>query len=236
MKTLVLYVFHQYNARVKYFLERAIFKHDDIDFVIVCNSRDLVFESPDYVEVVRRDNIGYDFGGWTDGLLIGERYKAYDTFVFVNSSVFGPFLPKDESRNWVDVFVSQLNDSDRLVGPTINTVRDPLHKSHVQSYAFAVHREALEYLLSNGIFAHPITFNDAIYQHEVRMSRVILENGWNIASFLDCYTNVDFRFKDKQPADYSLSWFDDVMFPSFENNLWTSEEVMFLKGNRFGIN
>jgi len=241
MKTLVLYVFHAYNARVKYFIERAIFKHDDIDFVIVCNSKELVFDCPDYVEVIKRDNIGYDFGGWTDGLLVGDRYKAYDTFVFVNSSVIGPMLPKGETRNWVDCFVSRLNARDRLVGPTINTAGNPTYRidpangSHIQSFAFAVEREALEYLIMKGIFAYPATFLDAVFQHEVRMSRVILDRGWNIACFLRYYDGVDFRFRTKKPEEYALQWVGDVMFPAYKGKLWTSTEIMFLKGNRFGI-
>lgn len=236
MKTLVLYVFHAYNARVEYFIHRAIFKHDDIDFVIICNNRDIEFACPAYVEVLKRDNVGFDFGGWTDGLLVGDRYKAYDTFVFINSSVIGPFLPKGETRNWVDVFVSRLNERDRLVGPTLNTAGnptytiDPANGSHIQSYAFAVGREALEHLIAAGIFACPATFLDAVFQHEVRMSRVILDRGWNIACFLRCYAGVDFRNCERKQQ-----WFGDVMFAAYKDRLWTLTDVMFIKGNRFGI-
>jgi hypothetical protein len=36
MKTLILYVFHEYNNLVKKFIEKSIFKDDNIDFMIIC--------------------------------------------------------------------------------------------------------------------------------------------------------------------------------------------------------
>ena len=34
MTTLVLYVFHEYNEIVKYFINKAIFKDDKVDFLL----------------------------------------------------------------------------------------------------------------------------------------------------------------------------------------------------------
>ena len=39
---------------------------------------------------VKRNNIGYDFGGWSNALLTNDLYKNYDNFIFANSSVIGP--------------------------------------------------------------------------------------------------------------------------------------------------
>ena len=62
MTTLVLYVFHEFNNRVHYFLKNAIFQDDKVDFLIICNNTEITFDVPEYVKVLKRNNIGYDFG------------------------------------------------------------------------------------------------------------------------------------------------------------------------------
>ena len=58
-KTLVLYVFHQYNERVKHFIQNAIFYDENIDFLVISNNKNNVFEVPPYVKTMYRDNIGF---------------------------------------------------------------------------------------------------------------------------------------------------------------------------------
>ena len=69
LKILVLYVFHEYNDRVKHFIDNCIFEHENIDFIIISNNKSNKFSSPKYVKTIFRDNIGYDFGGWSEGIL-----------------------------------------------------------------------------------------------------------------------------------------------------------------------
>lgn len=54
-----------YNYRVKYFIDTRIFKDDNIDFVVISNDKNNIFTVPDYVTIIMRDNIGYDFCGWS---------------------------------------------------------------------------------------------------------------------------------------------------------------------------
>ena len=35
-------------------------------------------------------------------------YKKYDYFIFVNSSVIGPYLPKNFKGNWTDIYINGL--------------------------------------------------------------------------------------------------------------------------------
>ena len=37
-KSIVIYVFHEYNERVDFFIKNCIFKDDKTDFLIVCNN------------------------------------------------------------------------------------------------------------------------------------------------------------------------------------------------------
>ena len=76
-KTLVLYVFHLYDDRVKHFFNNAVFEDEKTDFLLICNSLSLEFEYPRYsnVSIFRRENIGFDFGGWSEGLIQNQLYQ-----------------------------------------------------------------------------------------------------------------------------------------------------------------
>ena len=226
MKTLVLYVFHEYHERVQNFIDQAIFQADDVDFIMISNDKSISFEAPSYVKKFFRDNIGFDFGGWSDGLLTDDLYKNYDNFIFVNSSVIGPFV---KDSRWTDMYLSRLSGNIKLFGSTINTC-GVIELAHVQSYAFAMNRETVEFLISKGIFSltdYVRSFRDAIWKREVRMSRYIVGNGWNIGSFLKHYDGVDFTSKSIR-----VPLLNDVMFQDFRNKVWTDYDLIFIKGNR----
>lgn len=238
-KLLVLYVFHIYNERVRHFINKCIFEDDDVDFVIISNDKTNinVVNVPNFknVRCLFRDNIGYDFGGWSDALLSTNLYEQYENFIFVNSSVFGPFIPSYCKLKWTDIYVNGLRGDVKLFGSTINTITQPLTLSHVQSYIFSMDKATLQYLIKCEIFSttkYAATFNDAIWQKEVAMSRKIIENNWNIGSLLPMYDGVDFTFANKKPADYNTAFLDDIMYPKFKNSLWNEYQLVFIKGNR----
>jgi len=234
-KTLVLYVFHEYNNRVEHFFKYCLFNDPNVDFIIISNNKNFKINNlPANVRFLARDNIGYDFGGWSDALLINDLYKNYDYFIFVNSSVIGPFMNSDEK--WTDIYINGLKkDNIKLFGSTINTCGDPYNLSTVQSYIFSMDRVTLEYLIKCEIFSmtnYAKTFNDAIWLKEVQMSRKIIENDWNIGSLMNYYKDVDFRFKTKKPKDYAIRFLGDVMDNRGKNEVWNIYEVVFIKGNR----
>jgi hypothetical protein len=234
-KILVLYIFHIYNERVKHFIKNGIFNDKNVDFIIISNNKNIDLELPNYVKYIKRNNIGYDFGGWSDVLLTNNLYKNYDKFIFVNSSVIGPYLPKNFKGKWTDIYLNGLNDNVKLFGSTINTIRKPLTKSHIQSYIFAMDKNTLEYLIKCEIFSktnYAKTFQNAIDNKEILMSRKIIENNWNIGSLLKYYQNIDFRFKHKNPREYKIKFLGDIMEQRFRNKLWRDNELIFIKGNR----
>jgi hypothetical protein len=216
-----------------------VFEDDDVDFVIISNDKTNinVFNVPNFKNVRRlfRDNIGYDFGGWSDALLSNNMYEQYENFIFANSSVIGPFIPSYCKLKWTDIYVNGLRGDVKLFGSTINTITQPLTLSHVQSYIFSMDKTTLQYLIKCEIFSttkYAATFNDAIWQKEVAMSRKIIENNWNIGSLLPMYDGVDFTFANKKPADYTTAFLDDIMYPRFKNSLWNEYQLVFIKGNR----
>ena len=237
-KVLVLYVFHLYNDRVKYFIDNCIFNDENVDFIIISNDKKNVLNLPSHVKTMYRDNIGFDFGGWSEALLTNNLYEKYDKFIFVNSSVIGPFLPSYYKDKWTDVYINGLQDDIKLFGSTINTCKNPLHASHVQSYIFSMDKNTLVYLIKCEIFSvtnYAKTFDDAIMNKEILMSKKIIENNWNIGSLLSHYKNVDFTFKKKKPDDYNIVFLDDVMYSHYRNYVWSEYQLVFIKGNRINI-
>jgi len=235
MKTLVLYVFHIFNDRVQTFIDKAIFQDENTDFIMICNNKDIVnFKAPEYVKRLIRHNIGFDFGGWSDALLTDDLYKSYDNFIFVNSSVLGPFLPNNFTGKWTDIYLAGLKDNVKLFGSTINTCsnyENPTRFCHVQSYIFAMNRETLDLLISGNIFSkdhYAKTFNDAVWAKEVHMSRLVLQNGGNIGSLLKYYRGVDFTFKVRP----NVIMMGDLMFNQYRNVYWNEYDLVFVKGNR----
>jgi hypothetical protein len=248
-KTLVLYVFHIFNERVEYFINNCIFYDDNTDFIIISNSLEKIdkftnIKIPSYVKVIYRENIGYDFGGWSEAILTNNLYKNYDYFIFANSSIIGPFLRDDFKGKWTDIYINGLktgaNTNVKLFGSTININCNPLKDAHVQSYIYSTDKEGLQHLIDTEIFSLTNiapTFQDAIWGKEVIMSRKIIEKGWNIASLLPCYKNVDFTIKNDSEYKRVLCsyYYDDVMYEKFRNVLWNEYDLVFIKGNRISI-
>jgi hypothetical protein len=238
MKTLVLYVFHEYNERVKNFIEKAIFKDDNIDFMIICNNLYYKIENlPDYIIYINRNNLGYDFGGWSFGLLHNDFYKNYDNYICVNSSVCGPYLPPDFKGKWTDIFINGLNDYVRLFGSTINKDFHP----HVQTYIFSLNKETLEYLIKWNVFSltnYYNTFWDTVMLKEVFMSDIIIRNKWNIGCLVPYYKNTDFvkLVENKEVENFmingNLDSKFDIMYNEFYKIYWTETDIIFFKGNR----
>jgi len=225
-KTLILYVFHEVNERVDFFVKNALLQND-ADFLFISNGKNNVLELPEYVDILFRENVGYDFGGWSDGLFRNDRYQKYENFIFVNSSSVGPFC----TSAWPNHYLSGLVGNVKLFGSTINCAPNP----HVQSNIFSMNKETLNYLIECEIFSptkYTQSFDDTIWEKEVKMSQKIIEAGWNIGCLMKHYENVDFTFKEKQPQDYNILFLGDVMFDRWINVYWKPSEIVFVKGNR----
>lgn len=232
-KTLVLYVFHIYNKWVERFINKCIFYDESVDFIVICNDIHIEFNVPSYVKKINRPNAGFDFGGWSYALLKDNLYINYDTFIFVNSSVIGPFICPYYNGKWTDIYLNGLKNNVKLFGSTINTW--PLELSHVQSYIFSMDKITLEYLISCGIFSLTNNYEsliETVNNKEIAMSRKVIERGWNIGCLLDCYKNVDFTISNKKPEEYNIQFYDDLMYEHNRGSLWNEYALVFIKINR----
>jgi len=230
-KTLVLYVFHQDNFNLKYFIKNGIFKDENTDFLLICNNKNIKIDIPDFVKIIFRENIGYDFGAWSDALLTNNLYTKYNNFIFINSSVLGPFVPIYYKNKWTNIFIDGLTDTIKLYGSTINTCSlnrcEITLDSHVQSYAFCMDKNTLEYLISKEIFSKTnlsLSHTDTVINKEIQMSREIINNNWNIGCILHIYNNIDFRTYTNNVLQLNdttnLKYFNEYLHPY---------EVIFIK-------
>jgi len=231
-KTLVLYTFHIYNDNVKYFIKKGIFKDDNIDFIFIINDPKLKVDVPDYVKVINRENKGYDFGAWSEGLLTNNLYLKYDYFIFANSSVVGPIIPTYYKGKWTDIFLDGITDTIKLYGCTINTCGlrscNSELDSHVQSYVFCTDKIGLDILINKEIFSLTNQINkyeDVVDQKEIRMSQEIINSNYNIGSLLMYYKNIDFRKKN-----FNIKLFDNLTVgKKHRDNYLHPYEVIFIK-------
>jgi len=207
------------NERVQQFLD-SLFESADVDFVVISNGPEVPV--PAYVKFIQRPNIGHDFGAWSDGLL--DAPLAHDYYIFVNSSAAGPF----RGGAWTEPFIAGLSDDIKLFGCTINALGG-LAAAHIQSYAFSMDQETAAFLIEKGIFSKEYIsdHNTVVMEKEIRMSRLIIENGWNMGCLLKLYEGVDWRVEEQTRPFYT-----DVMYLDFEGQLWKRDDLVFIKGNR----
>jgi hypothetical protein len=190
-KKLILYLFHEMNVNVDYFLKHGIYEKDDTDFVIIVNDLNIQLDHYNLKEkknvyFLYRENYGFDFGGWYDGLKFEERWKNYNYFMFLNSSVIGPFSSTPWTEHWAEHFFNDFNEFPFLgiSGTTINFT----HGLHVQSMTFALKFGFLEYLLNtNQIFYHPLTKDEAIQNCEIKLSKICLTLNLGIKTKMEFY-------------------------------------------------
>jgi len=208
-KTLVIYVYFEknllYRENLETFLQVGVDSHDDVDYLFIIQGNSPV-SLPEYpnVRVIRKENECLDFGGWRFGLeAIAWRGGHYRYFVFMNSSVRGPYVPLyvPPSIHWTRLFTQMLREegdgygSDngpiKLVGMTISCYNN---RPHVQSMLWATDLEALEFLIDETeVVTCKKSMPEAIDFGEIALSSKILNQGWNIGSLSVAYRGWDFR-------------------------------------------
>lgn len=256
-KTVCMYAYYEKNDEYKknltHFLENAI--TDDIDYFIIINGQCTV-ELPTArknITIVRRENRGFDFGAW-EHCIKKVLKRKYDYYVFLNSSVIGPIGVG--ANEWLPKFLELFNDGPdiKLVGTSINVLMGlwkgyeysyPPPYTHVQSMFFVLNRQGFEFLLERGFFDDEETLNKTtdmkymVTQKEIKMSQLILKNGWNINAILSKYRGKDYReIKDNFNPSSENPYNGAEDKPSQKNYFGGDikpEEVIFYKTNKSNV-
>ena len=221
-KYVCMYAYYEKNEEYKenliYFLQNGLLEY--VDYYIIINGECTVdIPNLNNIIVLKRENKGFDFGAWS--YCINQLTKQYDYYVFLNTSVKGPYLTEEDINNnitWLDKFLVLFNNEDiKMVGTTISILNISNNNylnyiissyknnykynepyAHVQSMFFILNNEGLKYLLSQNFFNEELLnnyydINELIVDYEVRLSQLILLNNWNINSIVPKYQNIDYR-------------------------------------------
>jgi lipopolysaccharide biosynthesis protein len=183
--TFILYAYYNKNdkdSREEYNL-KFLLKNGQLDvnnIIIICHNKEIPDFIPKSIKIIHKENHGYDFEAWYHGLK-NINLSLYDKFIFLNSSCIGPFTPvwfNSLNIHWTKCFTNLLTNTVKLVGCTINHA----FSKHIQSYFWCTDKIGLNLLLRNNILKerNNYSFGDTIQKLEVGMSKIILDNGFNI--------------------------------------------------------
>lgn len=210
----------EYRTNLIYFLKYGYIKSPLIDYTIVINGPHTINFPKEYmIKIIQRENTGFDFQGYYIGIL--SLKKNYDYYIFINSSVRGPFMPPymTSSMTWYQPMINllRINNKTKLVGPTINiqspsdTLKITRHCPHVQSYCFTIDNECLNYLMTSNLFRKYYSNKyDVIANQEIGMSTLVLQHGWNINCLIPEYQKIDYH--DHNFSDSSSKIIDDILW------------------------
>lgn len=231
-KTAVVYTFHEYNDCVEFFVKHGLFQSDTVDFFFVINSFQCTINLyyPN-VKSYNRENTGHDFGAWSYCIFKEDLIDKYDYFIFINSSVKGPYLPLwHKSKLWTDLFISNINETVKLFGTSIGNYDGNIH---VQSMLLVTDKIGLRIGIENNIFSPNIVKIDrwdVIVQKELGYSKCILQNNYNIGCLLTVFQDIDFRTDDPFRGQ-NLNVFGHDDYYGIEVHPY---EVIFIKIPKFG--
>ena len=179
----------------------------------------LVFVSPSVKELspkqktlvdrfVPRENIGYDFGSWRDGLLSLDADR-YEEIIFANDSVYGPLwspgpvLDFGRERN-LDFWGMVM--SDQMVTPGVAT-------PHIQSWFFSARRKLIQSEAFQSFWQRIEsvgTKREIIQRFEVGLTESVHRGGFSMGAVYDTKKSMLDRVKtavrEASFAELSRTW------------------------------
>ena len=240
MKSVIIYTYYQSdssNYNLSFFIKYEIKQRENVDYIVVINGfeyNDQLIKFPEIenLTIIKRENIGFDFGGHNAALeYIEANHKQYDYYFFMNSGVIGPIL-RDPfiEEHWTHVFIRKINDRVKLVGTTIVCLPhwdDGGFGPKVEGFFFMTDQTGLDLLKNQkNIFYNHANFKDDIAYGEYGISNCILNHGYSIDCMLERYQNIDWR----DPNNY---YHNGNIHPSRRNHFYGESinpyEVIFHK-------
>eukprot|EP00276_Gloeochaete_wittrockiana_P022253 CAMPEP_0184339012 /NCGR_PEP_ID=MMETSP1089-20130417/7665_1 /TAXON_ID=38269 ORGANISM="Gloeochaete wittrockiana, Strain SAG46.84" /NCGR_SAMPLE_ID=MMETSP1089 /ASSEMBLY_ACC=CAM_ASM_000445 /LENGTH=337 /DNA_ID=CAMNT_0026665995 /DNA_START=38 /DNA_END=1051 /DNA_ORIENTATION=- len=187
-KVLILYA-HANGSTIamenyEYFVGFGLLNSNLADFVFLLSGDDakdivspLLSQYPN-AKVIRRANYGFDICAYKEYLQGLDRKDDYSHFIFINSSVRGPFVPLYLRDPWFIAFLIPLHGDIKLSGSYITCEL----KISVMSMAMATDREGMEILQS--VWQCQEEKWTVIYTSELGSSERMLGMGYAIGSLL----------------------------------------------------
>ena len=205
--TLVVYAYHEanleYQRRLRFFLRFGL--QPDVDYIFVMNGPCSVpIPNTPNVQVLQRDNAGFDFGAWAAALKHGNGQLQYKFFVFLNGSVKGPYR-----KDWLAAVTGMLSSSVKAVGLTLNCPDGhgrPL--LHLQSMIWATDTEGMAVLRHGGLFDRDFSTYQEATDAESALTTLLYASGYRVSSFQTAHLGLE------PPAEV------DGCLPTYPHDIW----------------
>lgn len=191
MKRLLLYVHYnkhnQLSSHVLYQLSsmRSIFsKVIFISNSLLLEEKLSVLQSDLVDDIIQRENIGFDFAAWRDGIeSIGyEELLKYDSITLMNDTCFGPIF---------DVYpIFKQFESDHSIdfwGMT-NNRETHLFNEHIQSYFISFSRKVVSSRVFRDFWENVKIIDDVqsvIYEYEAKLTKQLTDAGFEYRVVFD---------------------------------------------------
>jgi len=203
VKIVIIYVYYNSphcNYNLNFFVKKEMRFREDVDYILVINGYDCPVRLPtiDNLKIIKRENTGYDFGGYFVALkYIKEHNKIYDYFFFMNGGVCGPIIPNylNNDTHWSTYFTRKINDKVKLVGTTICCLPhtdDGGYGPKVEGFFFVTDVKGLKMLFEEKtIFQIHESKISAIIHGEYGLSNCIFKHGYSIDCMISKYQGID---------------------------------------------
>jgi hypothetical protein len=239
--TLVVYAFHVLDRNVRFFMRHGLVPDKKVDYMVVQNMPEWAAEREadvtskwlglSSVTWVKRPNVSQDIGAYSEAMRTAET-GGYDYFVFVNSTMRGPFLPMYFTEHWTRAFTAKLTDVVALVGSSINHYNG---QPHVQSMAMAMDQRGLGVLRHAGVMlASNVSVRKPVLvkKHEIGGSKEIMARGYNLDCMLTAYRGMDWRKRPIIIHPYEPRQGDLWGHRNYFGRTLNPYETVFMKTNR----
>ena len=227
-----------------------------MDFVIVLAGHHTIdLPKADNFQYHFTPNENFDYGGYASAIRTLDLLHQYEHFIFVNTSVRGPFLPpyigKSIEKSWDQILIDLLELDVGIAGTAVALT--PAHHSiaklyntkygvsshnenilaHVQSTCYILPKASLQYLVNTGFYesAPTLSKDETVRDYEIRLSQLLLAQGLNLKCVLPEYSQVDYRElkNDINPASREG---DSGFLNSYFGRTAHPYESMFIKTSR----
>lgn len=252
----VLVIYHYYEKDQSYidnFLHFIQFAYrPELNYLIViAGIASIELPQASNITYFYAKNQNYDYGGYAQVIKDLKFETNYANFIFVNSSVRGPFLPVHSKKTWANHLFDLYSDNIGIVGTAISLT--PSHHAickmyhekygyaernknilaHVQSTCYVLSQSVLCSLIKDGFYDvhESLSKDETVRDYEMRLSQILLAQGLNLKCLLPEYNKPDYRSLSHEinpsaregDSGFEYSYFGRTVHPY---------EAMFVKTSR----
>jgi len=174
------------------------------------------------VEVIERDNIGYDFGGYKDGIIrYMDRLDSLETLLIANDSVIGPVYNMREMHDKMQAEDCDFwGVSDYSEIPRKQLKIDAKYFPHVCSYFICFKKNIIQKDIFKDYWEKLPYPNDRkiALRNEKKLGQYFLNNRFRYSVFIKKENIINFVFENKKQIDFDLFFSNkDMKFHKMQN-------------------